>query len=59
MITARDLRAKLTWTVAGLSVPDIAAAVILSAYAVALTSGAIPTSHPHGVVSQPPSGSWP
>jgi hypothetical protein len=39
MITARDLRAKLTWTVADLNVLDIAAAVILSAYAVALTSG--------------------
>jgi hypothetical protein len=51
MITARDLRAKLTWTVAGLSVLDIAAAVILSAYAVALTSGAVHTSHPHGGVA--------
>jgi hypothetical protein len=51
MITARDLRAKLRWTVAGLSVLDIAAAVILSGYAVALTSGAIPTSHPHGGVA--------
>jgi hypothetical protein len=50
MITARDLRAKLTWTVAGLNVLDITAAVILSGYAVALTSGAIPTSHPHGGV---------
>ena len=48
MITARDLRAKLTWTVAGLSVLDIAAAVVLSAYAVALTSGVVHTSHPHG-----------
>ena len=51
MITARDLRAKLTWTVAGLSVLDIAAAVILSAYAVALTSGVAHTSHPHGGVA--------
>ena len=51
MITARDLRAKLTWTVAGLSVLDIAAAVILSAYAVALTSGVVHTSHPHGGVA--------
>jgi hypothetical protein len=51
MITARDLRAKLTWTVAGLNVLDIAAAVILSAYAVALTSGVVHTSHPHGGVA--------
>jgi hypothetical protein len=51
MITARDLRAKLTWTVAGLNVLDIAAAVILSAYAVALTSGVVHTSHPHGGVT--------
>ena len=51
MITARDLRARLTWTVAGLSVLDIAAAVILSAYAVALTSGVVHTSHPHGGVA--------
>ena len=51
MITARDLRAKLTWTVAGLSVLDIAAAVILSAYAVALASGVVHTSHPHGGVA--------
>jgi hypothetical protein len=51
MITARDLRATLTCTVAGLSVLDIAAAVILSAYAVALTSGVVHTSHPHGGVA--------
>ena len=51
MNTARGLRAKLTWTVAGLSVLDIAAAVILSAYAVALTSGVVHTSHPHGGVA--------
>jgi len=48
MITSRDLRAPLGWTVAGLGVLDIAAAVILSGYAVALTSGAVPTGHPHG-----------
>jgi hypothetical protein len=48
MITSRDLRAPLGWTVAGLGVLDIAAAVILSGYAVALTSGALPTGHPHG-----------
>jgi hypothetical protein len=51
MITARDLRARLTWTVAGLSVLDIAAAVIISAYAVALTSGVVHTGHPHGGVA--------
>ncbi len=48
MITSRDLRAPLGWTVAGLGVLDIAVAVILSGYAVALTSGALPTGHPHG-----------
>jgi hypothetical protein len=47
MITARDLRARLTWPVASLSVLDIAAAVILSAHAVALTSGVVHTSHSH------------
>jgi hypothetical protein len=48
MITSRAWRAPLGWTVAGLGVLDIAAAVILSGYAVALTSGALPTGHPHG-----------
>jgi hypothetical protein len=48
MISARVLRAPLTWTVAGLGVVDLAAAVILSGYAVALVSGVIHTSHPHG-----------
>lgn len=47
-ISARDLRAPLNWTVAGLGVLDIAVAVILSGYAVALVSGVIHTSHPHG-----------
>ncbi len=47
-IGARDLRAPLNWTVAGLGVLDIAVAVILSGYAVALVSGVIHTSHPHG-----------
>jgi hypothetical protein len=51
MITARDLRATLAWTVAGLSVLAIAAAVILSAYAVALTSGVVHSGHPHGGVA--------
>jgi len=40
MIRVRNLRAPLGWTVMGLSVPDIAATVILSGYTVALTSGA-------------------
>jgi len=48
MITARALRAPLNWTVAGLGVLDLAAAVLLSGYAVALVSGVIPTGHPHG-----------
>jgi hypothetical protein len=48
MVTARDLRAPLSWTVAGLGLLDLAAAVILSGYAVALTSGVIRTGHPHG-----------
>jgi hypothetical protein len=47
-ISARDLRAPLSWTVAGLSVLDLAVAVILSGYAVALVGGVIHTSHPHG-----------
>jgi len=47
-ISARDLRAPLNWTVAGLGALDIAVAVILSGYAVALVSGVIHTSHPHG-----------
>src|SRR5579862_7905147 len=46
--SARALRAPLNWSVAGLGVLDIAAAVILSGYAVALVSGAIHSSHPHG-----------
>jgi hypothetical protein len=45
---ARVVRAPLNWTVAGLGVLDIAVAVILSGYAVALVSGVIHTSHPHG-----------
>jgi signal transduction histidine kinase len=47
-ISARDLRAPLNWTVAGLGALDIAVAVILSGYAVALVGGVIHTSHPHG-----------
>lgn len=48
MSSTRVLRAPLNWTVAGLGVLDLAAAVILSGYAVALVSGVIHTSHPHG-----------
>jgi hypothetical protein len=48
MISARALRAPLNWTVAGLGAGDLAVAVILSGYAVALVSGVILTSHPHG-----------
>ncbi len=48
MITARRLRAPLSWTVGGLAVLDLAAAVLLSGYAVALVSGVIHTGHPHG-----------
>jgi hypothetical protein len=48
MTSARALRAPLNWTVAGLGVLDLAVAVILSGYAVALVSGVIHTSHPHG-----------
>jgi hypothetical protein len=48
MITARALRAPLSWTVAGLGGLDVAAAILLSGYAVALVSGVIHTSHPHG-----------
>ena len=51
MITARDLRAPLSWTIGDLGVLDLGAAVILSCYAVALTSGVIRTSHPHGGVA--------
>ena len=48
MVMARTLRAPLNWTVADLGVLDLAAAVILSGYAVALVDGVIHTSHPHG-----------
>lgn len=48
MISARVLRAPLNWTVAGLGVLDLAVAVILSGYAVALVSGVFHPSHPHG-----------
>jgi len=51
MISARALRAPLNWTVAGLGVLDLAVAVILSGYAVALVSGVLHTGHPHGGVA--------
>ena len=52
MVSARSLRSPLTWTVAGLGVLDIGFAVILSAYAVGLTSGALHTGRPHGGIAQ-------
>jgi hypothetical protein len=48
MISARVLRAPLNWTVAGLGVLDLAVAVILSGYAVALVGGVMHTGYPHG-----------
>jgi hypothetical protein len=48
MLTARNLRAPLHWTVAGLSVLDIAVALILSAGLVAGITGALPFSTDHG-----------
>jgi hypothetical protein len=51
MTTARNLRAPLHWTVAGLSVLDITVAVILSAALAAGIVGALPFSHDHGGVA--------
>src|ERR1700727_2193059 len=51
MVSARSLRSPLTWTVAGLGVLDIGFAVILSAYAVGLTSGALHTGRPAGGIA--------
>jgi hypothetical protein len=48
MITASDLRARLDLTLGGLSVLDIAAAAVLSAWAAGDTSGVLHTSAPHG-----------
>ncbi len=48
MSTARNLRAPLHWTVAGLRVLDITVAFILSAGMVTLVVGALPTSTDHG-----------
>lgn len=48
MLTARNLRAPLHWTVVGLSVLDIAVALILSAGLVAGITGALPFSTDHG-----------
>ena len=48
MLTARNLRAPLHWTVAGLSVLDIAVALILSAGMAAEIVGALPSSTDHG-----------
>ena len=46
MIGARVLRAPLNWTVAGLGGLDLAVAVILSGYAVALVSGGAASAGP-------------
>ncbi len=48
MSTARNLRAPLHWTVAGLRVLDITVALILSAVIVTGVVGALPTSTDHG-----------
>jgi hypothetical protein len=48
MSTARNLRAPLHWTVAGLRVLDITVALILSAGMATLVVGALPTSADHG-----------
>jgi hypothetical protein len=46
MVTARALRGPLTWTVAGMSVLDVAVAVLLCGGAVVLASGVVSTN-PH------------
>jgi hypothetical protein len=51
MLTARNLRAPLHWTVAGLSVLDITVALILSAGLAAGILGALPFAHDHGGVA--------
>jgi hypothetical protein len=51
MNSARAWRAPLNWTVAGLAGLDLAAAVILSGFAVALVSGATHNGYPHGGVA--------
>ena len=51
MPTARNLRAPLHWTVAGLSVLDITVALILSAVLAAGIVGALPFAHDHGSVA--------
>ena len=47
MITTRDLRAPLTWTVAGMSGLDIAVALVLAAVGVARVAGDFSVSHEH------------
>ena len=46
----RLLRSLAGTRIGGLPVLDLAVAVFLAVYAVALTSGAIPTGHPHGAL---------
>jgi hypothetical protein len=50
MMKVWDMRSPLNWTVAGLGMLDMAAAVALSVYAAGLTSGVLHTNHPHGGV---------
>ena len=48
MVRSGAARSALTWTVAGLSVLDLATAAVLSAVAVSLASGVIQVSHARG-----------
>jgi signal transduction histidine kinase len=47
MVTPRAARSLLNWTVGGLSVLDLAAAGLLSTYAVLLTGGLLDSRQPH------------
>jgi hypothetical protein len=47
MITARTLRARAAWTVAGLPVYDIASAVLLGGYVIGVACDVIPTGNAH------------
>jgi hypothetical protein len=47
MMTARTLRTPLTWTIAGMSVLDIAIAIAASGGMIALVGRGIHTGHPH------------
>lgn len=50
MVRSGAVRPAPNWSVAGLSVTDLAAAAVLSIGAAGLTSGLINTSHPHGAL---------